>query len=346
MRKFISIFLCVLMIATSMLFVGCSKEPADANTESDVNASAENVKFGLGLYNAVSKATDADGEVNGQGEIAITAAAVMLDADGKIVKCVIDTADNTVDYTADGKAISAESFLTKYELGDNYNMKLYGGATKEWYEQVDAFSALVVGKTADEVKALVAEGNKGTEEVVNAGCTIMIADFVYALDAAISNAVDSVAVADNELKLGMYTEQTTKDATEDADGQNKLETTVFAAAVDADGKIVASTNDCVQVVFTFDQKGASTYDTTADVVSKKVKGEAYGMSLYGTDLNGDGEVKEWFEQSAAFDAVCAGKTAGDVEELLTDNNYGSEELQSAGCTILVNGLVKAAAKIG
>jgi len=333
MKRILSIVLCVLMLLTSLVFIGCEKE-------------ASNVKFGLGLYSTVAKATDADGESSGQGQTAITAAAVMLDENGKIVKCAIDTADNTVNYTSDGKAVATETFLTKYEQGDDYNMKLYGGAAKEWYEQVDAFCALVAGKTADEVKALVAEGNKGTEDVVNAGCTIMIADFVYALVDAIDNAAESNATSADAVKLGMFTEQSLNDATEETNGQNKLETTVFAAAVDAEGKIVVSSNDCVQVVFTFDENGASTYDTTTAVVSKKEKGDAYGMSLYGADLNGDGEIKEWFEQSAIFDAACAGKTAGDVEALLAETNYGSEELQNAGCTILVNGLVKAAAKIG
>ena len=70
------------------------------------------------------------------------------------------------------------------------------------------------------------------------------------------------------------------------------------------------------------------------------------MSAYGTDLNGDGTVKEWFEQSAAFDAACIGKTAAEIAGLMADNNYGTADLQSAGCTILVNGLVKAASKIG
>ena len=62
-------------------------------------------------------------------------------------------------YTADGKAVANDSFKTKYELGKDYNMVTYGGATKDWYEQADAFMALVAGKTLDEVKALVAEGN-------------------------------------------------------------------------------------------------------------------------------------------------------------------------------------------
>ena len=70
------------------------------------------------------------------------------------------------------------------------------------------------------------------------------------------------------------------------------------------------------------------------------------MSAYGTDLNGDGTVKEWFEQAAAFDAACIGKTAAEIASLMADNNYGVADLQSAGCTILVTGFVKAASKIG
>ena len=64
------------------------------------------------------------------------------------------------------------------------------------------------------------------------------------------------------------------------------------------------------------------------------------MKAYG------GAAKEWYEQAAAFDAACIGKTAGDVNALLGADNRGNEDLQSAGCTILVNGLVKAAAKVG
>ena len=173
--------------------------------------------------------------------------------------------------TADGKAVANESFQTKYELGDAYNMVAYGGAVKEWYAQADAFCALIVGKTAAEVKALVAGENKGTEEVINAGCTIMINDFVVAVEKAINNAVDSGATEKDTLKLGISVAQTTADATADKAGSNKVETTLVAAAVSADGKVTAAHTDCVEVSFTFDAKGVSTLDTTKAVVSKKAR---------------------------------------------------------------------------
>ena len=334
MKRILSIVLAVLMVASVFVFASCG------------NTAETTLKMGLGVYSVASKATNADGETNGNGQVAITAAAVLVDADGKVVKCVIDTADNKVTYTSEGKAVANTSFATKYEQGDAYNMVAYGGAVKEWYAQADAFAALIVGKTASEIKALVAEGKKGTDEVVNAGCTIMIEEFVLAVDAAIANAVDSSATASSTLKLGVYTEETCKDATADKAGECKLETTAFAAALGADSKILAASSDCVQVAFTFDTAGASTYDLTAKIESKKQKGAAYGMSQWGADLNGDGTVKEWIDQAAIFDAACAGKTIAEVTALVADNNYGVADLQNAGCTILVNGFVKAAEKIG
>ena len=332
MKKLLCVVLSVLMLLPAFAFTGCGKEEA--------------LQFGLGVYTNVSKASSATEDTAGQGKVAITAAAVTVDAAGKIVACVLDTADITVSYTADGKAVANDGFKTKYEMGTDYNMVKYGGSAKEWFEQADAFEGVVVGKTLDEVKALVADANKGTEEVINAGCTIMINEFVLAIEKAYNNAAASGVTAAHTLKLGTHTEQSAKDATEDKDGQNQIETTFFAAAVDAEGKVVAASSECVQVKFTFDAKGASTYDLSKTVLGKKELGAGYNMSAYGTDLNGDGVVKEWFEQAAAFETACIGKTAAEIVSLMGDNNYGVADLQSAGCTILVNGLVKAASKIG
>ena len=332
MKKLLCVLLGVLMILPAFAFSGCGQ--------------AETLTFGLGVYTSVTAASDATEDTDGQGKVAITAAAVTVDAAGKIVACALDTADITVKYTADGKAVANGEFKTKYELGTAYNMVAYGSATKEWFEQADAFEGVVAGKTLDEVKALVDDADKGTEEVITAGCTIMVKEFVLAIEKAYNNAAASNATAAHTLKLGTHTEQSVKDATEDKDGQNQIETTFFAAAVDANGKVVAASTECVQVKFTFDAKGASTYDLTKTVLGKKELGAAYNMSAYGTDLNGDGIVKEWFEQAAAFEAACIGKTASEIASLMGENNYGTADLQSAGCTILVNGFVKAASKIG
>ena len=328
MKKIISILMVSIMVLTLFTFVGCGKD--------------ETLKLGFGVTISEVTAGNATSAENGTAEVAITAAAVLVDNDGKVVKAFIDCADNTVAYTADGKAVANDTFKTKYEKGSEYGMVAYAGSAKEWFEQADAFCALIVGKTAAEITALVAEGGKGTSEVINAGCTITISEFVTATVKAINSATPTNATKNDTLKLGVSTSQTTENATETENGSNEVSTNFFAAAVNAESKIVAAISDCVEVSFTFDVNGASTFDTTKEILSKKEKGDSYGMKQYA------GSAKEWYEQAAAFDAACIGKTASEITTsfLGEDGSHGNADLQTAGCTISITGFVKAVAKIG
>ena len=69
------------------------------------------------------------------------------------------------------------------------------------------------------------------------------------------------------------------------------------------------------------------------------QGDAYNMVAYG------GAAKEWFEQADAFDAACAGKSAAEIAGLMGEDYKGNADVQAAGCTIYVSGLVAAASKI-
>ena len=325
MKKILSILLAMTFIFSTFALTGCGKK--------------KNLKLGLGIVSSAS-ATDATEDKNGEGKATLTAATVLVNKKGTIVSVALDCADNKVAYTAEGKAITASEFKTKYELGDAYGMKSeWGSKVGEWYEQADAFASVVVGKTVNEVKALLAADGKGTDEVIKAGCTMTITEFVNAVVKAVDNAVATDATTKNTLKLGVTTSQTVTDATEDKNGSNELNTTFFAVAVNSKGKVVASSTDCVQVKFTFDQNGASTYDATKAVSSKKELGDAYGMkSEWGSKIG------EWYEQAAAFDATCQGKTLSEIEALVLDTGKGNDELVKAGCTIIVSDFVKAAAK--
>jgi len=328
MKKLIALLMVSVMMLSLVSLVGCQNTPAT-------------LKLGLGVSISAS-GTDATEDKNGADKLTVTAAAVLVDKDGKIAKVVIDCADSAVAHTVDGKAVATEAFKTKLELGDDYGMKAEGyGSTKEWYEHVQIFCDLIVGKTAAEVKALVASDTKGTEEVLNAGCTIMVADFAIAVEKAIANATDSAATANDTLKLGVATSQTATDANEDKDGSNKLETYLFAAAVNADGKVVAAHSDCVEATLTFGLDGKTTYDATKKILSKIEQGDNYGMKA-----EGYGSTREWYEHAAAFDGACAGKTVSEIKGLMGNDGKGTADLQAAGCTIYVSGFVKAAAKIG
>jgi hypothetical protein len=313
MKKFFALIFCLLMVA-SVVLTGCNKK-TEENTKGTVN-------FGAALYVSNLAATDANDDKDGTGKIDVTVAAVTVDANGKIVSCELDVSSNTVKFSLDGKAIANTEFKTKYEYGKDYNMVAYGGAAKEWYEQADSFEALVAGKTLAEVKALVAEGNKGTDEVVNAGCTIAINEFVGAIENAYNNATVEVS-SSASLKVNVAVDQTLTDADGDKNGSNKIAINVFAAASDKDGKIVAASSDCLEVSFTFNENGASTLDTTKAIASKKEQGDNYGMVAYG------GATKEWYEQAAAFDAACVGKTTSEIAGLMGEDGKGVADLQSA-----------------
>lgn len=331
MKKLLGVILSVVMLISVVSLAGCGK--------------AETLKFGLGVTSYIENVKNADGDTNGAAEATSTFAAVLLDGEGKIVKCAIDTAAHTLSFTSKGEYVEASEFKTKYEAGKNYGMVAYGGAKKEWFEQVDAFTALVAGKTLQDVKALVSTNGKGNDEVVTAGCTIIITDFITALEKAVNNAADSSATADSTLKIGVISTQTgSKNATAEADGVNEVDVTVTAAALDKDGKIAAAKTDAIQAIANFNNKGVASTTANTAFTTKVDAGDNYGMKAYGQDLNGDGAVKEWYEQAAAFDNACIGKTANDISALATDKGYGVDTLQSAGCTINISDMVKAAVK--
>ena len=322
MKKFISLSLVLLMMFSVLSLAGCGK--------------AEPLKMGIGITAEISEIKNADGETNGSADSVATFAAVLLDKDGKIVKCAIDTANNALAFTSEGKPVAAGELLTKGEKGDNYGMKK-AGAKKEWYEQKDAFISVVIGKTIDEVKALEKDG-KGTDEVVNAGCTINVSEFIPALEEAVKNAAESEATADDTLQVGIVTSQSDKkDATDEAKGLNEFSLTFVATAIDADKKIVASKTDALSFAVEFDTKGVSETEFGKDVATKRDAGDDYGMKKAGAK-------KEWYAQADAFDAQIIGKTADGITTLADNTGKAGDDLVTAGCTINVADMVKAAVK--
>lgn len=340
MKKILSVALAVVMLFAVVALAGCSKE--------------ETLKFGLGVVANYGATKNADGENNGEGEFNTTAVAVLLDAEGKIVKIDLDTAQIKPTWTADGKKVDVTDFRTKYDKGADYNMATYGatmdkngdGKVLEWNAQADEFMKLAVGKTLAEVKAYMAEDGYATGDLAAAGCTINVTEFIGALEKAVNNAAESTATAENNLKVALVTSSSydNKDATEEADGLNQVDTTVVAAVTDADGKVVVAKTDCTQGKITFNAKGEATVDTTAAVQTKLEQGDNYNMATYGAsmDKNGDGKVLEWYAQAAAFDAALVGKTAADFAAFADETGYGTGDLATAGCTIAVTDMVAAA----
>ena len=68
--------------------------------------------------------------------------------------------------------------MTKNELGYDYGMVNWAGATYEWFEQAASFAAYVTGKTADEVAGIaIDESTHPTDTDLASSVTIAIGGF-------------------------------------------------------------------------------------------------------------------------------------------------------------------------
>lgn len=148
-------------------------------------ANAQNLgaKAGDELRLAVSPAfascAAATAEKAGNAELDVDACALTVNG-GVITSCLIDSVQAKVAFDAQGqinKAVEGD-FLTKNELKENYNMKTWGQAKFEWYEQAASFSKYVTNKTFEQVKNIAIDaGTKPTEADLASTVTIAIGGF-------------------------------------------------------------------------------------------------------------------------------------------------------------------------
>jgi len=340
MKKVISIVLVAVLAVAMVSLVACG------------NKTETTLKFGLGVVAKFANAKDADGDTNGGSEFNTTAVAVLLDAEGKIAAIDLDTAQIKTAWTSKGKIVATEDFRTKYEKGTDYNMAAFGkkhdgseGKPLEWNEQADVFMTTAKGKTLDEVKALMGEDAYAIGDLATAGCTINVAEFVNALEKAVANAADSAATANDKLNLAIVSSASysNKDASEDGDGLDQIDSTVVATVVNAEGKVVVAKTDCTQGKMSFDAKGAVTADTAAVIKTKLELGDDYNMAKFGQKHDGsEGQPLEWYAQAGEFDKAIVGKAAADFAALAGEDGYATGDLATAGCTMAIGDMIKAA----
>ncbi len=301
--------------------------------------------LGLGIvYGEVSNA-----------QINATIATVVLDSNGVIVAVKIDAVQNK--YTL-GDTVEFTNLLTKKELGYDYHMaawgtSLVGNATvKEWFEQAAAFEAWCVGKTLAEVEAMETQTMSNgyvisaDEDLLNAGCTISITDFVAAVVKAGNDEQNTTFTTEGEIVLGLGVNSADNGSTGD-DFEATVKMNIdYAAVVTVDGVIVAALNDATQPQVKVEDGEVTGTDK---LISKRELKEGYNMAAWGSDNNGDGIVLEWYLQSAAFSKYIVGLTPAQVATLETQevNNHiisTDDELLSAGCTMQITGIMEVVAE--
>lgn len=316
-----------------------SSAPASSAPASSAAASqpaASGVKTGLGVVSSVAESTPLkDGKASAVADV--TAVAVTVGQDGKIVKCSIDGVRAAIPFSDKGKLLvpATTAFQSKNELKEGYGVKKVSKIGKEWNEQAAAFAKYVVGKTADEVKG-IAVNNQGqtTAPELTASVTIHVGDFITAVQKAVANAQDLGAGADDKLGLGVETTAASSADAGDKDGVAMAYSYFTASTFAADGKITSCVIDAAQDKVTFDKTGKITSDVKAEQKSKNELGDAYGMKK-ASKIG-----KEWNEQAAAFAKYVTGKTADQVKGIAVSKEGKATDAElTASVTVHVTDFV-------
>lgn len=290
----------------------------EEETKTDSEAATGGAKTGIAITTSLSKSTSATADAEGLAQTDSLVAAVLVDADGKILDCKIDSAQTKINFSKEGK-ITTDLKLeakSKQELGADYGMSKASGIGKEWNEQANAFAAYVIGKTVDEVKGIaVNEEGVASDADLASSVTIHIGDFIATVESAVKNAKDLGASNTDKLGLGVNTTiDKSTDATAEAEGLAQAYSFYSATTTAADGKITSCAIDSTQGNVNFDVAGTVSTDITAAVESKQVLKENYGMK------KASAIGKEWYEQADAFAAYVTGKTVDEVKGIAVSDD--------------------------
>ena len=349
MKKALSLLLLACMLFTltacgSTAAPAATEAPAAATeapveaTEAPAEETAAEYKLGMGV-NVSLESSDTN-----KAQVDATVAAVVTDAEGKIVLCRIDCAQNKMDVT--GGAVDTEAtFITKRDLKFDYNMVKFSNATLEWFEQVENLENWVVGKTADEIANLEtvideAGHTVAVDEELYASCSISLESFQDAIVKACNDEKGSTFTTADAFTLGVSAISTSEESVAAADSEDgnamvKMYTEFGAAVIGADGKILAALTDAIQPKISVSVDG--------EILSKDFKatkrelGDEYNMVKYGN------AIAEWDAQAKSFADYTVGMTADEVagiETVLDDagHNVTTDETLFASCTMDVSGM--------
>ena len=303
------------------------------------------LKTGLSISTSFTKDStfNATAEKDGQVAYDLTIAAVVVDSNGVIVSCVIDSVPATVKFNTSG-AITSDlnmSIPTKNELGENYGMVAWGGAKYEWDVQVAAVAQYAVGKTVDQLKTgdinmTTGKANDGTDLASSA--TIYLAGYVYAIEAAVNNAKALGAQAGDTLVLStMNNVKSSVNATAAKAGTIQLDSDIVALT--KRGETVTSCYlDAVQAKVSVDATGKITLPEKVE--TKNELGDAYGMVAWG------GAKYDWNVQAASFASYITGKTASEIAGIsVTESTKPADGTDlSSSVTIAIGGFQALIAK--
>ena len=273
----------------------------------------------------------------------VTIVAVLVDDNGVIHDCIIDSIGKEVGVGTNG-TITADitaAVETKNELGDRYNMVAWGGAIAEWYQQAEALANFAIGKTVEELKngAIDETGKAPAGSDLASSATIYLGGYVSAIEVAVNNAQHLGAQTGDELRMAVISGMgSSVNATAEKNGTAQLDCDVTALTV-KDGVITSCYIDALQAKVEFNAKGEVVTKLPAAVETKNQLGEKYNMVAWG------GAIAEWNVQVASFCAYVTGKTAAQVAGIAVNEGTKPTDADlSASVTIAIGGFQALIAK--
>ena len=147
--------------------------------------------LGLAVSTEISDSKDATAEKEGLAQAYSTYAVITKDASGKITGSYVDMTQSKVNFDTKGAITSdlTAATQTKQELGDAYGMKKASSIGKEWFEQSNAFSEYVKGKTIEEVRGIaIDETGLAADADLVSSVTLKVAPFIEIVEKAEANA--------------------------------------------------------------------------------------------------------------------------------------------------------------
>lgn len=322
-------------LAAALALTACSRSDPGSSGSMSTNMggsssqAGQNAAYRTGL-GILTEASDQERA----GKIDTIAAAVLLDAEGRVADVMLDEVEISVTGDSTGKVTMTTDDRTKRQKGDDYPLAAVSSLKKGWAEQADAFGNYLTGKTPDEVKKLATDDDgKPKDADLLSTCTIAVDGYRDAVVRACENAKAVGSARGDRAVLGVSVRNDTKELTadDDHDVTAQVDITVAALTLDADGRVTGAVADVAEPALTV---GADGTVSAPEMVKTKVElGDSYGMRG-ASSLD-----KEWYEHSEGWCDYLKGKTRTEIAGIPDD---GSDADLAALCTISVTELQKAA----
>lgn len=165
---------------------GYREAVAAACAQAKALGAAQGDSLALGMETAdASTALQATADKDARAQLDVTAAALTVNASGRVTSAVCDMAEPSLTVDEKGMVSGDGEVKSKNLLGDDYGMRKASALGKEWYEHSDGFAGYLKGKTAQDIEQIP---DDGTDADLASLCTIDITD----LQKAALRALDSL----------------------------------------------------------------------------------------------------------------------------------------------------------